>query len=63
MGEQIKDDKIVVRINGKFKNDYKSLCESLGYTYSKRIISLLKKDYDVLSKIKNDKENGNIHSL
>lgn len=63
MGEQIKDDKIVVRINNNLKNDYKKLCESLGFTYSKRIIMLIKKDYEILNKIKNNQENGDILSL
>jgi len=52
MGEQIKNDKIVVRINDELKKEYKNLCESLGYTYSKRIISLIKKDIENLKNTK-----------
>ena len=54
MGEQIKNNKIVIRISNETKNEYKILCESLGYTYSKRILSLIKKD------IENLKSNGKL---
>jgi antitoxin component of RelBE/YafQ-DinJ toxin-antitoxin module len=52
MGEQTKDEKIVVRINKNIKKEYKFLCESLGYTFSKRIMLLIKKDLDFLKTIK-----------
>jgi antitoxin component of RelBE/YafQ-DinJ toxin-antitoxin module len=52
MGEQIKDGKIVVRIETKLKKEYRELCESLGYTFSKRIIFLIKKDRDFLETLK-----------
>jgi hypothetical protein len=47
MGTQ-KDTKIVLRANTEFKNEYKKLCETNGYTYSKRIIMLITKDIDYL---------------
>ena len=51
MGEQIKDDKIVVRVNSEFKKHYKDLCESHGYAFSKRILMLIKND---IKKLENE---------
>jgi antitoxin component of RelBE/YafQ-DinJ toxin-antitoxin module len=48
MYEQNKDTVISVRAKSALKNEYKKMCESLGYTYSKRIISLIEKDIECL---------------
>jgi len=56
MKENIKNKFIMVRIDDNKKEYYKNLCESLGFTLSKRIISLIEKDINLLNKIKNSHE-------
>ena len=53
MYEQNKDTVISVRAKSSLKKEYKDLCESVGYTYSKRIISLIEKDIKELKQILN----------
>lgn len=48
MSEQNKDSVISVRTKTSLKKEYKGICESNGYTYSKRIISLIEKDLEYL---------------
>jgi len=50
MNKQNKDSQLVVRIERNLKDEYKTLCEELGYTFSKRIISILKRDMELLKK-------------
>lgn len=44
MDKQNKDTIISVRAKSSLKKEYKNLCETIGFTYSKRIISLIEKD-------------------
>lgn len=44
MCEQNKDTVISIRAKSSLKGEYKKLCESVGFTYSKRIISLIERD-------------------
>jgi len=53
MYEQNKDTVISVRAKSQLKKEYKNLCESLGYTYSKRIIFLIENDLKELKQILN----------
>lgn len=48
MGELNKNDRITIRVNRNFKKEYKKLCESHGYTYSKRILAVIEKDLEKL---------------
>jgi len=58
MKEQNKDNVICIRVNNDFKKQYKKLCEFHGYTYSKRILSIIEKDFEFLWKL-NEKEINN----
>lgn len=51
MSEQNKDTVISIRAKSSLKKDYKKYCESNGYTYSKRLISLIEKDLKYLKNI------------
>ena len=51
MCKQNKDTVISVRAKSSLKKEYKNLCESVGFTYSKRIISLIEKDLIYLKQI------------
>lgn len=53
MYEQNKDTVISVRAKSSLKEEYKKLCESVGFTYSKRIISLIEKDVEYLKLVSN----------
>jgi hypothetical protein len=53
MYEQNKDTVISVRAKSSLKGEYKKLCESVGYTYSKRIISLIEGDMEYLKAVLN----------
>jgi len=44
MDKQLKNTHFVIRTNADFKQKYKNFCDDNGYTLSKRIISLMKKD-------------------
>ena len=44
MDKQNKNKHLVVRISSEFKEEYKKYCEDNGYTLSKRIIAIMKKD-------------------
>ena len=55
MSEQNKDTVISVRAKSSLKKEYKALCESVGYTYSKRIVSLIENDMEYLKTLKNKK--------
>ncbi len=46
MEKQNKDTHLVIRISKEFKKQYKDYCEDNGYTLSKRILSLIKKDIE-----------------
>ena len=48
MNELNKNDTITIRVNRNFKKEYKKLCESHGYTYSKRILAIIEKDFEKL---------------
>lgn len=51
MKEQNKDNNLTIRVNKEFKLKYKKLCESHGFTYSKRIHSIIEKDFEYLNKL------------
>ena len=44
MSIQKKDAQISFRVTKKLREEYREYCENKGYTYSKRIIALMKKD-------------------
>ncbi len=44
MNTQNKTKHLVVRISKEFKDQYKNYCDDNGYTISKRVLSLLKRD-------------------
>ncbi len=44
MDKQNKDTHLVVRIDSQFKKDYKEYCEDNGYTMSKRVLAIMKRD-------------------
>jgi len=44
MSIQKKDSQLSFRINKELREEYKGYCENKGYTYSKRIVALMKKD-------------------
>jgi len=44
MSIQKKDAQLSFRINKELREEYKEYCEDKGYTYSKRIIALMKED-------------------
>lgn len=46
MSIQKKDAQLSFRVNKKFREQYKEYCENKGFTYSKRIIALMKKDME-----------------
>lgn len=56
MYKQNKDDVICVRTKSSLKKEYKDLCESVGFTYSKRIIHLIEKDIEKLKTLKNNSD-------
>jgi antitoxin component of RelBE/YafQ-DinJ toxin-antitoxin module len=46
MSIQKKDAQLSFRINKELREQYKEYCEDKGFTYSKRIIALMKKDME-----------------
>lgn len=50
----MKDKFIMIRSDKVFKSNYKELCEFFGYTFSKRIISLIEKDIKYLNELKSN---------
>jgi hypothetical protein len=54
MKEQNKNNVICIRVNNDFKKQYKKICEFHGYTYSKRILSIIEKDFEFLKLLKNN---------
>jgi hypothetical protein len=54
MKEQNKNKVICIRVNNDFKKQYKKICEFHGYTYSKRILSIIEKDFQLLKELNNN---------
>ncbi len=46
MNKQNKNTFFIIRVDDKFKKTYKDYCDDNGYTLSKRILSLIKKDIE-----------------
>ena len=46
MDKQIKNTHLIIRIDDKLKEKYKKYCDDNGYTLSKRILALIKKELE-----------------
>lgn len=51
MDKQLKNNHLIIRIDDELKKQYKKYCDDNGYTLSKRIIALIKKELELCQRL------------